>query len=83
MCLQRCPSGEHDFIDETGVPWDIVAPAGSLGLEATLRALLAYANVILSLTKLPPAEWHGTLALVRRLCSIPGARRLIALGQSE
>jgi hypothetical protein len=80
MCLQRCPSGEHDYVDETGVPWDVVAPSGSLGLEATLRVLLPDANVILSLTKLPPAEWPGAIALVRRLASLPGARRLIALG---
>ena len=78
--LQRCPSGEHDFVDDAGAPWDVVAPSTSLGLEATLRAFLYSANVIVALTKLPPGEWHGSMALLRRLSAAPGARRLVALG---
>ena len=79
LCLQRCPTGEHDFVDETGAAWDVVAPTSPLGLEATLRALQAHANLILSLQKLNAGECRGAVALARRVSAAPGARRLIAL----
>ncbi|MGH7708651.1 MAG: hypothetical protein ACREM6_12130 [Vulcanimicrobiaceae bacterium] len=78
--LERAPGGEHDFVDEAGVPWNVVSPRDTFGLEATLRALGGRANLILSLAKLPAEERQAAGALARRLLSLPGARRLIAVG---
>jgi hypothetical protein len=79
----RAPDPRHDFIDEDGAAWDVVAPAGVPGLERTVRQLAREANVILSGDQLAPESRAAARALLARLAAAPGMRRLAGAGLED